>query len=234
MPEKIVSAGDVLQDIKRGMDSEALMTKHNISFKSLQNVYAHLMQAGLLELVNGSFETPPVRRLKAKKMAHDIRSGMSLEQMQERYLLSPAQLQKAIDVLLENKVISPGQLRKDSPQRHQELLSASLRGVERCYLDFELPIVDTGPPEIDGTVRDITEKGVGVVGIPAQPGDIRTLLVLHDELIMIEPFIFEARCQWVSKKKPGVDCVAGFQITHISEKDLKELRNLIDLVTFCE
>lgn len=232
MPERSISARDVLQDIKQGMDSEALMSKHNISFKSLQKVYAHLIEAGLLQLVNGSFETPPVRKLRAKRIAHDIRSGMTSEEVRERYLLSPAQLQKAIDVLLENKVISPCQLRQQPRLQHPESPSSVLRQAERCYLDFELPIVDTGPPEIDGTVHDITEKGVGAIGIPAQPGDIRTFLVLHDELVLVEPFMFEARCRWVSKKQPDVDSVAGFQITYISEKDLKELRELIHLVSF--
>lgn len=232
MPERNISARDVLRDIKQGMDSEAMMTKHNISFKSLQKVYAHLMDAGLLELVNGSLETPPVRRLRAKRMAYDIRSGMTSEEVRERYLLSPTQLQKAIDVLLENKVISLGQLRQETRQQHPWVPSTAPRQAERCYLDFELSIVDTGPPEIDGTVHDITEKGVGAVGIPAQPGDMRTFLVLRDEIVLIEPFMFEARCRWVSKKQPDADFIAGFQITHISEKDLKELRKLIRLVNF--
>ena len=232
MPEQKISARNILQDIKQGMDSEALMKKYQLSFKKVQTAYAHLMEAGLLELVDGAFHIPAVRRLRAKRIARDIRSGLSSEQMREKYLLSPSQLQKAVEVLLEHKSISPDQLRHDLEEKTHETLPAALREVERCYLDFELPIVDTGPPEVDGTVRDLTEKGAGVVGIPAQPGDVKTFLVLHDEFVLIEPFMFEARCRWVNKKEPDEEIVAGFQITHIAEKDLNELRKLIHLVSF--
>lgn len=232
MPDRKISARDVLRDIKQGLDREALMAKYRLSFKTLQKAYAHLMEAGLLELVDGAFQIPAVRRLRAKRIAQDIRSGVSPEQIREKYLLSPAQLQKAVDVLLEHKSISPDQLRHEPVEKPQETLPASLREVERCYLDFELPIVDTGPPEVDGIVRDLTEKGAGIAGIPSQPGDVKTFLVLHDEFVLIEPFMFEARCRWVNRNEPDNDILAGFQITHISEKDLKELRKLIHLVSF--
>lgn len=232
MPARMLNARDVLKDIAAGMDSEGLMTKYQLSFKDLQNVYGHLMEAGLLELVDGSFEIPPIRRLSARRILRDIRSGMHPETIRDKYLLSPAQLQKTVDILLENNLVTADQLRQYAAGQIEDVGNTVVRESERCYLDFELPIVDTGPPEIDGIVRDLSEKGVGIAGVPAQLGDVKTFLVFHDELVLVEPFMFEARCRWVARKEPRNEVVTGFQITHISEKDREELRKLIRLVTF--
>ncbi|MBM3298611.1 MAG: PilZ domain-containing protein, partial [Deltaproteobacteria bacterium] len=149
-----------------------------------------------------------------------------------KYVLTSAQLSKAIDGLIHSKALGPGEIKENFLSSAVQVSPENLREVERCYLDFELPIVDTGPPEIDGMVRNLTEKGVGIVGIPSRVGESKTFLVLHDEFVLIEPFMFEAQCRWATRNDPGGEFVSGFEITDISEKDLGELQKLIHLVTF--
>ena len=47
-----------------------------------------------------------------------------------------------------------------------------------------------------GFVRDISEEGVGVAGIEAKVGDLKTLVILGDEFGEFSSFEFEAYCRW--------------------------------------
>ena len=131
--------------------------------------------------------SPRLRRLSARGIVKDIRAGLGNAELMTRYGLNPKQLRKTFDILLESKVINHGELRNDLSLPPDQLQPINHRELERYYLDFDLPIVETGPPEVDGKVRDITEKGVGVIGIPSEVDQVKTFLVLHDEFVLIEP-----------------------------------------------
>ncbi|MGB6064807.1 MAG: hypothetical protein WBG50_08355 [Desulfomonilaceae bacterium] len=44
----VVSAHDVVQDIRSGMDDEALMTKYRLSFRQLQRVFRKIIVGGFI------------------------------------------------------------------------------------------------------------------------------------------------------------------------------------------
>jgi hypothetical protein len=44
----VVSAQDVVQDIKSGMDDEALMTKYGLSYRQLQRLYRKIIIGGFI------------------------------------------------------------------------------------------------------------------------------------------------------------------------------------------
>ncbi len=231
MPEREVAARAVLDDIKAGLDNNTLRRKYRLSAEGLQRVFDDLVATGLLELVDNKYVIPAVRRLSAKSIVNDIRSGMTTAELLEKYALSPPQLKTSFDVLVGSNAINPDELPNDISLKPETLEPPNQRDLERYFIDFELPIVEIGPPEIDGRVRDLTEKGVGTIGIPSRVDDIKRFLVLHDEFVLIEPFMFEAQCRW-ARNEPDGEHYAGYLITSIGEKDLRDLRQLIHLVTF--
>ncbi|MFH1118167.1 MAG: hypothetical protein V1792_29950 [Pseudomonadota bacterium] len=231
MPERDVAARAVLEDIKAGLDNGTLRRKYRLSPEGLQKVFDDLVAAGLLELVENRYIVPAVRRLSAKSIVNDIRSGMKSAELLEKYALSPPQLKTSFDVLVGSNAVNPDELPADILLNPEKVESPNQRALERYFIDFELPIVEIGPPEIDGRVRDLTEKGVGTIGIPSKVDDIKRFLVLHDEFVLIEPFMFEAQCRW-ARNDPDGEHYAGYLITGIGEKDLRDLRQLIHLVTF--
>ncbi len=231
MPDSDVTARKVLDDIRAGLDNDALKRKYRLSSESMQRIFDDLVAVGVLELIDNQYVIPAVRRLSARNIVNDIRSGMNNTELMEKYMLTPLQLKTTFDILLGSNAINEEELRNDfsiPPQRNETI---NQRERERYFIDFELPIIEIGPPEVDGKVRDITEKGVGTIGIPSEVDDIKRFLVLHDEFVLIEPFMFEAQCRWARKSASG-EHHAGYQIIGIAEKDLRDLRQLIHLVTF--
>lgn len=231
MRESDVTARSILDDIKAGLDNHALKRKYRLSSDGLQRVFDDLVAAGVLELVGNEYNIPSVRRLSARLIVNDIRSGLDNARLMEKYTLTPSQLQTTFTILLGSNAIDPGEIRTDFLPPTVQSEAANQREMERYFIDFELPIVEIGPPEIDGKVRDITEKGIGTIGIPSKVAAVKRFLVLHDEFVLIEPFMFEAQCRWARNTADG-EHYAGYQITDIAEKDLRDLRNLIHLVTF--
>ncbi|MGO9568978.1 MAG: hypothetical protein ACLP5H_15695 [Desulfomonilaceae bacterium] len=48
-PRIIVSAHDVVEDIKSGMDDEALMIKYRLSFRQLQRLFRKIIIGGFID-----------------------------------------------------------------------------------------------------------------------------------------------------------------------------------------
>ena len=88
--------------------------------------------------------------------------------------------------------------------------------------------------KIEGQIRDITEKGLQVAGIPVGNGDYKTLLVRAEDFDNIRPFTLQAQCRWTKSATAVEPSVAGFQITDISEEASEELRKLIHALTFSD
>ena len=65
-------------------------------------------------------------------------------------------------------------------------------------LDFEVSVCDVDKPDATGTVRDISETGIGTNGIAVEVDEIKTLMVLGDVLDQVVPFACRARCRWTS------------------------------------
>jgi hypothetical protein len=234
MSKREVSAKEILDDVHSGLGEEALMAKHQLSPKQVRKVLTELAKAGLLELA-GDRHVPRVpRRISAAQMAGDIRAGMTGFQLMAKYELSCNGLQVALDKLLQAKVLLASELPGELSLRRSADSPEEVRTMGRSYLDFDLPIIEKGPVEIEGRVRDITEKGLGVIGIPGQVGEVKTFLIRHDNFVLINPFLFQAECRWIKEGDPQGKSLAGFLVTEILPEDLEELRKLVRIVTLCE
>ena len=80
-------------------------------------------------------------------------------------------------------------------------------------------------------VRDISEMGVGTSGIEAKFCEKRTFVVICNEFVDVDPIEFDAVCRWAKQAEEG-EYHAGFEIVHISNEDLAELRKLIHNISY--
>jgi hypothetical protein len=80
--------------------------------------------------------------------------------------------------------------------------------------------------DVEGTVRDITEHGVGVLGMKVEVGEVKTFIIPVEEIPEIDAVIFRAACKWTFTDEQDLR-LSGFEITEISEENLGHLRKLI-------
>lgn len=90
----------------------------------------------------------------------------------------------------------------------------------------QVPIYDAGRPEVRGVIRDLTEEGMGIIGIKSELDETRTLAILTGNGRLADKVVLEAKCRWV-KKDPEGEYVCGFRITDITKENLAKLKRLI-------
>jgi hypothetical protein len=171
------------------------------------------------------------RTIKARDIVNDIRAGLTNLQLMEKYQLSSKGLISIFTKLTMEKAVRQEELQGRSPLADDTVALEHKRLWPRNYLCMLLPIFESDNHETQGCVRDITEKGVQVVGIPAEPGETKRFVVRPKELAEINEFSFDARCRWVEPDSDGNGCVAGFAITNISKNAVQDLRRLVRALT---
>jgi len=229
MARREIKAKDIVQDIRAGLDDPGLMRKYRLSHKALQNLFDELTYLGYIEESEHREVKPAKRRVSADELAADIRAGMPLVTLREKHGLSSKGLKKAHKKLVEAGFLHPDEMPADLDARDVGVFE-DLRQFERHYLDFNLPIIDARDPEREGKVRDITETGLRVVGIPSEVNEIKTFLIMHKGFLSIKPFLFDAKCRWVHKSEGAESLIAGFQIRDTPGDDRRQLRRLIRIV----
>jgi hypothetical protein len=169
-----------------------------------------------------------------KDLVADIRSGMGRSGLRRKYGLSVRALQGMVTLLLDSGRISRDELYSELNQQGDTVFPDSFRSLSRYFVDFEIIVYDASRPDVQGKLRDITEDGVGVIGIQANMDDESSLVILGDAFGEVDTFEFQAKCRWTNWDEVYNALASGFQITVISERDRKELRKLIRLVTFAD
>lgn len=150
------------------------------------------------------------RHILAADIVRDIRSGMSDAELSAKYQLSSAQLQDVIVKLVGANV--------------------RIRKSPRDRIDFPLPVYEEGNPRPEGIIRDISRSGVGLRGIEAAAGQIKTLVIPADELVLIHRvgrLVFEAECRWAGRNANNRDCLGGFEIIQVSKGSLEMLQEAL-------
>ncbi len=230
MSQSEVSAREILKDVRAGMDDARLMEKYRLSSTALQNLFQKLVEAGLLRREGAGFTLPNKRKIPASRIVKDIRSGMSSAELMEKYDLTERGVQRVCRELLSARALAPEEYQPEISFQSTMVMRTNIRELERYHVDFDLPVYESSSPEIQGKVRDITEKGVGLVGIDSEAYETKTLVILGDYFGEISPFEFRADCRWSRRQPPSNKCFAGFRITEISRESLRELKRLIQLV----
>jgi hypothetical protein len=227
------NAKEVLQDIVSGMTNRELMEKHGLGIKGMEALYEQMASLGLLRAAGRQRGDPDVIQLNAREIVADVKAGMSRVQIMDKHKISWDTLQRVLDRLrlakaLADDVPSPAGAR---PGPGSEEKPEHPRITPRYYLDFEIRICEASTPRLQGRVIDIHEQGVGVKGLEAQVDDRKNLVILGDEFGAVAPFEFVAQCRWMRADSERDDFTGGFEIIDISQDNLHELRQLIQLAT---
>lgn len=223
-------AQELLRYIRSGMTDETLKEKHLQSYKNLHDLITELAEAGFIGPDVQELLTPSKRKISVRKMVRDIRRGADKAELMAKYELSQRELRSALKQLVATEAVSRAQLCSDLGLLCEAVDAAALRREPRYCLDFELPVWETINPEVRGQVLDITEKGLGVIGLPAALGEVKHLEVFSEDFFEIEPFSLAAQCRWAKKDDDLNEYVSGFQILAMSDDDRQQLRQLIDLL----
>jgi len=167
---------------------------------------------------------PPI---KARDLVRDFRSGVSDAELLTKYHLSCAGLAKVLELLVERKVLSRIELdnRLNSEEGIPDVID--FRETERTRPAYDIPVYDVQAPQAQGTILDLSTKGVQILGIPAAVGETRSFRV-GAEFGEFASFTFQAQCQWIEKVGgPRASFRAGYQITSISYDAFRHLQDLI-------
>jgi hypothetical protein len=137
-------------------------------------------------------------------------------------------MQSTFTRLVEEELKHPADLRRTPHLRYLAECTHRMRRLPRRYLCMHVPVFTTIPPENGARLRDISETGIGAVGISASVSEVSTLMIRPDPSVGTGPILFEACCRWVGTPFDSADLVAGFEIIRISPHAWDNLRGFID------
>jgi hypothetical protein len=171
------------------------------------------------------------RRIEVDEIVKDVRDGLTDHELMKRYGLSAKGLKSTLQKLVDAEIIQLTDVYRRPIFYEDGLDSDSRRESPRHYLSLLLPVYDAERQEEHGWVTDISEQGIGVMGVKAVPGEKRTLVVIPEKFSKADQIVFEAECHWAERESAEAEPIAGFRITAISDKDLEELRRFIRVIT---
>ena len=168
------------------------------------------------------------RKIRAGDIIRDVRGGMTVSQLMDKYRFSLKILRFVFRRLLNAGAITKDELAAQTALYKDALELKGVRKWIRKTTVFPVRIYDSGNPFATGYVRDISEKGVCVEGIEAAVGEIKNFIVRSGAFGEGHTLVFECKCRWVNPEQPPEKkWLAGFEITSISNLDSGELRKLV-------
>lgn len=223
---------EMVQKLKEGMDESSLLREYNLSEEKLQALLDELFETSFSTRQGETDDCAGIRAIEAEEIIRDIRGGLNETELKLKYGLTSGALAKTVKLLLDGDHLNRGDLSQGAVPYEEVVDMGKSRLLERYYLDFGLPIVDVDFPDVAGTVRDLTTKGLGTSGIRASMDEIKTLRIQHPRFVSLKSFTFQAKCRWVRDVDSGGKATAGFEIVSMSDKDTDQLRKLVKLLRF--
>jgi len=148
----------------------------------------------------------------------------------EKYKLSERELGVIFSKLVDAKAIKPSEFNERSAPANEAPypdMPSDFRISIRDELDFPLPVYEKDLPEDRGLVKDVSPTGLGVKGIEADVGEIKTLVIPAHELFHVNSIEVEAQCRWVARDGISGVFSAGFEIISVISGSLEELQIMI-------
>jgi hypothetical protein len=167
------------------------------------------------------------RRINLKALIDHMRSGVSDEELMTNYDLPPRGLQALFKKLLDFELVTHAELYHTSALYREKMDKIKQRRNPRADLFVPLLVYDLGSSSL-GVVRDISENGLCVAGIPSEIGEIKTFQLPLDNFMNADPLLLVAECLWV-KKRGDKDkyFVAGFLLLNLSDADRTTLKSIM-------
>jgi len=168
------------------------------------------------------------RQIKGKEFISDLRSGMTIPRLMDKYGLNSEGLRRIFRILISSANVTKTDFNSIPSLYAESEQIDGIRRVPRKTINYPLPICDDIEAVHGGRVLNISACGMQVRGIKAMVGQEKTLMVRPLAKDGAIPFVFQAVCRWVSKPEPSEKTwVSGFEITRISSLDSQELHKLV-------
>ena len=174
------------------------------------------------------------RRISAKPILEDIRSGISEAELMAKHSLPLKGLQRLFKKLVHSKVVTHEDLYERFASYRERTDQLKQRQTRRANLSVKLPVYDVSSAKY-GILRDISETGLRVAGLEYRVGDVTTLQLPIDSFTNADPPLVIAKCRWVSEEGNKIKYfVAGFKLMDLSSTDRKILNEFINLLTLSD
>ena len=171
------------------------------------------------------------RKISATQVVRDIRSGITQEELQEKYKIALHRVEKLFKRLVAANAVTESELAERYPSYKEAIAGINQSRNRRVLLPFELIVYDITTSSI-GLLRDISETGLRVAGINCNVGGERTFQLSVDIFMEADPVLIVAKCQWVKVRgKTTKHATAGFEITDISDDDRMVLKTFVELLS---
>ncbi len=167
-------------------------------------------------------------KINTKEILSDIRARVSDFELMSKYRLSSGQLARLLERLREAGMLRREELQERGPFFDDPANRSQTRRLARTYLWRPLLIEDLEDPLNRGLVTDMSVMGFRTRGIRADIGDKKTVAIHSNEFKGGRVINLSAACRWF--RKEGVDrnlWIAGFQIIHVLDDDLKLIQRII-------
>jgi PilZ domain len=168
------------------------------------------------------------RKISATQVVRDIRSGLTEEDLQEKYKIALHRVQKLFKRLVAAKVVTESELAGRFPSYKEAIVGINQSRNRRIPLPFEFIVYDITTSSV-GLLRDISETGIRVAGINCNQGDERTFQIPVDTFMGSDPLLTVAKCKWMKVRGKAMRYpTAGFEIIDISDDDRMVLRTFVE------
>ncbi len=171
------------------------------------------------------------RIVQARDIVRDIRAGMTDGDLMEKYGLSAKGLESAFTKLVNSGILTVGEIYGQRLSGQDTVIIDDVRELPRHFLSMTIPIYEATDEAHKGRICEVTERGVGITGVPARIGQVKSFVIACRPFLDVENIRLEAECIWMNAGKKTEEWYGGFQITKISPKHLKNLRELIRLLS---
>jgi hypothetical protein len=211
----ILSAKSILESIRGGLNREQLMDKYGLSPTELSIVLSRLLGE---------------RDRRTTQIIQDFLSGLQIQEIAERNAFSAERFIEVLRLALYRELKRRPLLTAETERTSFESEHAERRRYTRISSPVLMArIIDQSRPEREGSILDISEKGVAVKGINVRVDDEKTLLIGEATFDSMDPIVLTCLCRWTGKEEaPELDQSAGFEITKISESDDRYLKSVIE------
>jgi len=166
---------------------------------------------------------------KAKQILDDIRQGIGGAELRVKYGFSFGEVEAAVGQLLET-----ASMRRQADDHSAESQASTQlldqRKAARVTALLPVAVYDVEDEELRGFIADISESGLRVVGAKSAVGQVKTFMLPSEVISEVDGLMFEATCRWVRPHGPSGATIAGFEITGITDEDIRHLKKLVRLL----
>lgn len=214
-PKRIVPAREILQSVREGLNREQLMERHGLSSLYCDSVLKQIQEE---------------RDRRASQIINDFTSGMEIQDIAAKNGFPAERFIEILRTALSLEFERPSVMTEESEllafqdpdrgrRRHPRILCPVLTRHIR----------DASFPETQGTIVDMSEKGLSVRGLNSEVDEDKIFLIGEGGFDLLEPIVITGTCRWKKEADhPAGWRTAGFEIRAISDADERYWRSLID------